>query len=366
MEAKQQNDSGLYSFPSEVKMSKYQPIDVKPVLTKKWIENGVNSINFKSYSDAYDDSPTNASIINAFVAYIVGKGLIDKNGFALEKYVTKEDILLIVHDFKKFGGYAIEIIWKDVKPLLFQHIPINKLAINYNPKNMKPNGYWYCYDWNKKGTFKPVLYPEFTGVYKENPLEILYVKRPSSESFFPIPDYLAGIPWAQVEGEMANTAINHFLNSLQTITVINYNDGEITDPVLREKKANQIRQDITGTTKTGSVVVSFNESVENSVTIDKIAPPELNQQNVFYAEEAERKIIVSHSAPPILFSGSNSGTGFSSNAEEREVALADMYVRLINPIREIILNGFQKVFKVIDPNIKCDFRNFGVEKELKQ
>jgi hypothetical protein len=42
--------------------------------------------------------------------------------------------------------------------------------------------------------------------------------------------------------------------------------------------------------------------------VDRISPPELNQQNVFYAEEAERKLIVAHSAPPVLFAGSN-GSG---------------------------------------------------------
>jgi hypothetical protein len=46
-------------------MSAYQPIDIKPLYGRKWVTNGVNNINFKTYKDAYDDSPTNASI-NAF------------------------------------------------------------------------------------------------------------------------------------------------------------------------------------------------------------------------------------------------------------------------------------------------------------
>jgi hypothetical protein len=49
--------------------------------------------------------------------------------------------------------------------------------------------------------------------------------------------------------------------------------------------------------------------------VDRISPPELNQQNVFYAEEAERKLVVAHSAPPVLFAGSNNGSGFSSTDE---------------------------------------------------
>jgi hypothetical protein len=77
--------------------------------------------------------------------------------------------------------------------------------------------------------------------------------------------------------------------------------------------------------------------------VDRISPPELNQQNVFYAEEAERKLIVAHSAPPVLFAGSNNGSGFSSNADEIAVATKGLYRRHINPMREIILNGLQSV-----------------------
>jgi hypothetical protein len=64
MAAKQQADSNSYhSFEGVVKFSAYQPIDIKPLYGRKWVTNGVNNVNFKTYKDAYDDSPTNSSII---------------------------------------------------------------------------------------------------------------------------------------------------------------------------------------------------------------------------------------------------------------------------------------------------------------
>jgi hypothetical protein len=36
----------------------------------------------------------------------------------------------------------------------------------------------------------------------------------------------------------------------------------------------------------GATIVSFNDGAE-AVIVDQLHPPELNQQNVFYAEEAE-------------------------------------------------------------------------------
>jgi hypothetical protein len=51
----------------------------------------------------------------------------------------------------------------------------------------------------------------------------------------------------------------------------------------------------TGSENTSKVIVSFNDSIEEAVTVDQLSPPDLNQQNVFFAEEAERKLIVAHS-----------------------------------------------------------------------
>jgi uncharacterized membrane protein YebE (DUF533 family) len=58
-------------------MSAYQPIDIKPLYGRKWVTNGVNNVNFKTYKDAYDDT-YKCSIINAFVNYVYGEGMIDK------------------------------------------------------------------------------------------------------------------------------------------------------------------------------------------------------------------------------------------------------------------------------------------------
>jgi hypothetical protein len=148
------------------------------------------------------------------------------------------------------------------------------------------------------------------------------------------------------------------------MTIINYNNGRILDYDVAQQKADEVRTKVVGTDNQSAVIVAFNESAEEAVTVDQLSPPELNNQNVFYSEEAERKLIVAHSAPPILFSGSNSGSGFSSNADEIAVATKGLYRRHINPMRGIILKGFDKVFRIIDPSIKLDFKDYKEETEI--
>ncbi len=367
-------NNSVHVFEGNVKMSAFQPIDIKPLYGRKWVTNGVNNINFQTYKNAYDDSPTNASIINAFVSYIYGEGLVDKAGkekcyLNVKSVISQEDVLLICQDYKTYGGYAAQIIWNsalnvaDKKPLKIEYMPIYKLGVNYDENN-KVDGYWYSYDWQNRGRYKPALYPKFTGKYKGDNLEILYVRRPTAEPFFPIPDYLAGIPWAQVEGELANAGKQHFKNAMTGLTIINYNNGRIADDNVAKEQAEKVRGKVVGTENQSAVIVSFNESADEAVVVDQLHPPELNQQNVFYAEESERKLIVAHSAPPILFSGSNSGSGFSSNADEIAVATKGLYRRNINPMREVILNGLQSVFDLIDNARVLDFKDFEEEETI--
>jgi len=148
---------------------------------------------------------------------------------------------------------------------------------------------------------------------------------------------------------------------MSDITLINYNQGRQSTPEVSREEADKVRSKVVGSDNQSTVLVSFNDGPEEAVVIDRISPPELNQQNVFFSEEAERKLIVAHSAPPILFSGSNTGGGFSSNADEIEVATNSLYRRHINPDRNVILKGLKKVFKLIDSSIILDFKDFKEE-----
>lgn len=357
---------GVYNTPTQ-KFSRFSPVDILPIKGRSWVTNGPNNSNYKVYDDAYDDSPTNHSIIEAYVNYTYADGIENVsllNDIDISIFMSEEARLLICRDYKLYGGYALQVIWdaneEDPKPLRVEYMPVNKLGVNYDMEDEEDvNGYWYSFDWTKKFQYPPELYPRFTGKWKGSALEILMVRRPTREIYFPVPDYLPAIPYALTEGLLANAAKSFFDNSLSVLTVINFNNGMISDEEAREKAANQVRESYTGPEGSGKVLVSFNEDPTMGVTVDQISPPEMGQQTTFYAEEAERKIIVAHSAPPILFAGSTGGSGFSSNADEIEISQQMLYRRHINPMRKVILGGLKKVFDVIDPTIKLDFIDFG-------
>lgn len=356
-----------FAFQADVeKFSAFQPIDIKPRQGVDYILNGPNNINFQTYKDAYDDSPTNSAIINAYVSYMYGEGLIDSTtGGNLKQFISNEDCLLMVQDFKIYGGCGLQVIWgDDKKPLKIKYVPVYKLAVRYDINSLEVSGYWFSYDWLNNYKYRPNFYPKFTGEYKGNNLEIMIIRQPTAEPFFPVPDYLSGIPWAKVEGEIGNTAINHFKNGLTAMTIINYNQGRQESTELARIEADKVRKMATGSQNTSNVIVAFNDSLEEAVTVDQLHPPDLNQQNVFFTEEAERKLIVAHSAPPILFSGSQQGGGFSNNADEIAVATKMLYRKKINPMREIFTSGLKQVTDLINAEIMPWFKDFEEEKEL--
>jgi hypothetical protein len=259
----------------------------------------------------------------------------------------------------------VQIVWaSNQKPLQVKYAPVYKFGVRYDMQSLEVRGYWYSYDWKNRYRYTPNFYPKFEGFYQGNPIEVMLIRRPTAEPFFPIPDYLAGIPWAEVEGELGNAAKNHFKNGLTAMTIINYNQGRQETPELARQEADKVRKLATGTENASKVIVSFNDSIEEAVTVDQLAPPDLNQQNVFFAEEAERKLIVAHSAPPILFSGSNQGNGFSNNADEIAVATKMLYRKKINPMREILTSGLKQIFDLIDATINPWFKDFAEETKL--
>jgi hypothetical protein len=351
-----------------IKHSKYFPLDVKPTFTKKWLANGntkgvINS-NFKSYQDAYDDSPTNASCIDSKVGYIYGEGIFDNTGnIDISLYLDEENTEKLILDWEKFGGYAMQIIWNDAKvkaPLKGMHIDINKLLLNIDEK-LNVNGYWYSFDYSQQHRYIPVMYPPFTGKFSGNPIEILYVRKATSEPFFPVPSWRSALPYCEAEGAMGNRAKNFFENGADNLTVVN-----VFDPLLqeeqKEQKATEIKKKTVGTNNSNNLLISFNSSQEAKTTFDRVEPPQLNENSVFFSEECERKIIVAHKISAILVVAT-SGNSFSSNADEIAMATKMAFQKEIQPNRKKILVGFDKFAKAINPLSKIDFLDIEIEKE---
>lgn len=353
-----------------INFSANMPIDIKPAIGRKWTTNGVNNEIFKMIADAYDDSPTNSAIINAFAHYIYADGLYNTTNpnpalacSDIDKHLSRADARLMILDYKTFGGFGVQIIWnsairaEDKKPLLIKYFPISKSALNIT-KDLEVDGYWYSFDWMEQGRYKPKFYPKYTGKYVGNDIELLIIQRPSSRPFYSQPDWISALPYARLEGQLANWSIQHTLNGFQGQKIINMNNGvPATEELMQEYKARIIKQ-LTGTDNAARVIVSFNPDKDKGIVVEDINVPQLNDQYVQFGLEAEKKLVVAHNAPAILFASSPGGAGLGNAANEVEMQTKLMYRKNINPMREVILDGLQPIFTAINPAYILGFKEF--------
>lgn len=350
--------------------SDYETGITAPIVGTKYTLNGINNENFKRYQNAFDDSPTNAFIIKTIVNYIVGDGLVDRSGkLNPHEYLSKTDLRLIVNDFKINGSAFPQIINYNRKPIKIKHTPAVRMGLNIQTDTrksdfMEVNGFWYCWDYFNSWKFIPKFYPKFSNQENDSLIEILHIKQLSAQPYFPYPDYFSGLKSAKIEAALIDDAVNHVLRGFQGKTIINVNNGGMMSDAEKEEIRKKIAKDWTGTENSDGVTISVNDSAEEAIIVDTIEPRGRNEQFVTYDETAEIKLMAAHSAMNILFQRPGS-SGFSNNADEIATATDSLYLGVINPMREILIDYLSQVFKKIDPACEIDFVNFGQEKLIK-
>jgi hypothetical protein len=351
------------------KFSAYETGITRPTVGTKYTLNGLANKNYKAYQDAYDDSPTNANIIKIIVNYIVGNGLVDKAGLINpHDYLSKADLRLICFDFKLHGSAYDQVINADGKPIKIKHLPILRVGLNIdiNPISydyMEVNGYWYCWDYARFSEFPPRFIPKFKKEDDYLPFQIQHIKSLSSEPYFPFPDWFSGLKAAKIEAALMDDAVNHVLRGFQGKTIINVNGGALMGDPEKEALKIQVKADYTGTENGDGVILAINDGPEDAIIVDTIEPRGRNDQFVTYDETSEIKLMAAHQAMNILFSRPGS-SGFSSNADEIATATDSLYLGVINPMREILLDHLKEIFTKINPACDIDFVNFGQEKVI--
>lgn len=338
-----------------------------PYLGSKYILNGINHSFFQYIKERYYGSPTNASIINSYVNYIIGEGLVEKSGFNINRYISKKDLRLICQDFKMYGQFSIQVIWsqgskllkQEPRPIQFKHINTERIGLSLG-KDGKVDAYWYCFDWKFQGRYRPTLYPKFTGEYTGNDVEIINFSRISSEPYYPQPDYISGLQWSQVEEELSNSAINHVLNGFSAGKIINCRGGVPPTEELREEYKNKIIEKLTGSSNKNKAIVNFSNGLDSGsdIEVTNLQIDQLDAQLVYFSTEAQTKLLMAHSVVnPILF-GIKDSTGLGNNADEMTQALKTLYRSNINPMREVIIDALEWLLSFSEDNLSLEFKDF--------
>tara|TARA_R110002012_G_scaffold19990_3_gene71231 strand:+ start:5617 stop:7377 length:1761 start_codon:yes stop_codon:yes gene_type:complete len=345
---------------------------VKPEITESaldtedWVEYGKDNAYFSYVNDRYYGSPTNNAIINGFTEMIYGGGLMVEDGSELDQdklsdMFDEESVMNICADFKRQGNASFEILKLKGGGFKINHLPVESLRANKVDKNGKIKGFWFCSDWEKftdsgDKELQPVFIPNFE-VNTNAAKSVFYLKNYQPNTFYySPPDYQGALPYAELEEEIANYHISNVKNAFAPSAVINYNNG-VPDKETRDNIEQKTKDKFTGSSNAGRLLVAFNDSSDNAVTMESFQLSDAHNQYEFLSGEARKQLMVGHRiTSPMLF-GIKDNTGLGNNAEELDTASRLMDSTVIRPKQNAIIKAFTTVLTQYNIDVELFFEN---------
>jgi len=334
---------------------------------KEWVAYGADNNYFQYLIDRYNGSATNNAIINGMTELIYGKGLHATDAsrkpdeFAMMKSLFSRTCMRkVTFDLKAMGQAAFQVIYNKQKTKIVQveHMPIETLRMEKMNDDGEVEGYYYSKDWTKirKKGFEPVRIPAFGYGDKSEGLEIYCIKPYRSGFYYYSPvDYQGGLPYAELEEEVANYHINNIKNGLSPSMLINFNNGVPTEEE-RELIERRIIQKFSGSSNSGKFILAFNDNKEMAASIEPVQLSDASEQYQFLADESMRKLMVAHRVTSPMLMGIKDNTGLGNNADELKTASLLFHNTVVRPIQEMILDAIDDIMAVNGASLNVYFK----------
>jgi hypothetical protein len=347
-----------------VNLSQYEPPIITESKRDNWVEFGGENNFFQFLIDRYNNSTTNAAIINNVARLIYGRGLsvlnADRkpNEYAQVKTLFHDDcIRKIVMDRKLLGQFSIQVHYNANKTKIVKafHMPVNLLRAEKCNKEGDIEGYYYSDNWEEVKKFNPERYPAFGYGGKNELVEILYSKPYNvGMKYYAYPDYQGALPYCLLEEEIAQFLINDVQNGFSPTMIVNFNNGTPSEEQMSIIDS-KIKSQLTGA-RGKKIVTSFNDNAEQRTTVEPIALNDAPEHYQYLSEECMRKIMLGHNVTSPLLFGVASTNGFSSNADELKNSAILFDNMVIRPVQDELISAFDQILHFNGITVKLFFR----------
>jgi hypothetical protein len=348
-----------------VNFSSYTTPVVKEVQGKDYVEYGDNNDYFGYLIDRYNGSPTNNAILNSLMDMTFGKGLDATDSAkkpseyaAMRGLFTKACLQKVVADYVMMGQCSMQVVYSQDHNMIVevQHIPVETLRAARCNEDGEIEAYYYAKDWEDvKGRRETAVRIPAFGTSKEG-LEILYIKPYRAGFYYYSPvDYQGGLPYAELEEEIANYHINNIQNGLAPSMLINFNNG-VPSEEERRSIEQQIATKFSGSSNSGKFILAFNDNKDLAATVDPVQLSDAAEQYQFLSSEATQKIMVSHRIVSPMLLGIKDNSGLGNNADELKTASTLLDNLVIRPKQEIIIDGIDMILAYNDISLNLYFK----------
>jgi hypothetical protein len=347
-----------------VNLSQYEPPIITESKRDNWVEFGGENNFFQFLIDRYNNSTTNAAIINNVARLIYGRGLsvlnADRkpNEYAQVKTLFHDDcIRKIVMDRKLLGQFSIQVHYNANKTKIVKafHMPVNLLRAEKCNKEGDIEGYYYSDNWEDVKKFNPERYPAFGYGGKNELVEILYSKPYNvGMKYYAYPDYQGALPYCLLEEEIAQYLINDVQNGFSPTMIVNFNNGTPSEEQMSIIDS-KIKSQLTGA-RGKKIVTSFNDNAEQRTTVEPIALNDAPEHYQYLSEECMRKIMLGHNVTSPLLFGVATTNGFGSNADELKNSAILFDNMVIRPVQDELISAFDQILHFNGITVKLFFR----------
>lgn len=332
-----------------------------------WVEYGDDNDFFGYLIDLYNASPTNNAVITGIIDMIYGKGIdaVDPaenpaGYLELKRLIQPEQLKRVVNDFYMLGNAAFQVIYTADKSKIAEvyHMPVETLRAEKCNEEGDIEAYYYAYDWTKvRNKTQAERIPAFGYGAAGEKVEILYMRPYRSGSYYYSPvDYQGGLPYAEMEQEIANYHINNIKNGLAPSMIINFNNG-IPPQEEQDNIDFAIKQKWSGSNNAGKYILAFNDDSQKAATVEPVSLSDAHLQYEFLSKESTSKILVAHRiTSPMLF-GVKDNTGLGNNADEIKNAYNLLDNAVIRPKQEELASGIDKLLAYNKVNLDLYFKS---------
>ncbi len=320
--------------------------------------------NYPQYLiDLYNNSATNAAIINATSAMIAGEDFIIDESDDLSQYVELKKFLASVNsqetahelfvklafDLKLQGAYAINVIWSKDKTKIAElhHIPVEQVRIGVPDEDGKVPCYYVCSDWTqyRKKEYAPKHIAPFNMMDRSEGSQLLYsgLYSPAMELYH-TPDYVASTNWIQIDNLTSDYHLNNITNGFSGSYFINFANGVPT----REERVQiekQISKKFTGSNNAGKFVLTFSDDANSKPEIIPIQVSDADKQYTVLNELCVQNIMIGHRVTsPMLLGVKTEG---QLGGRNELLQAYELYMNsVIKPFQNQLLKTFKKLLAI--------------------
>lgn len=323
---------------------------------KDYVSFGRDNLYPQELIKLYDSSAIHHTCINAITDGIFGEGIeIIGDEYINTQGETIDDIFEKINlDYVLYKGYSLNVIWNKGgdKIVEIYHVPFANVRSGKLDEEEVVNEYFYSSDWTKIKKFpaKPYRAFDVTDNKGDNGSQILYFfEYTPGSNVYPLPEYVAALNDVDLDGRVSVFHNSNISNGIAPSMFLQFNNG-IPTPEERRVIYAEVDSTFSGEQNAGRFFLNFADGADRGLTVTPID----NANDDYYIVLETRissRILTAHRITSPLLLGVQTGSGFSSNAEEILVSYKHFESTVVAPKRKKILKSFGYVLKLAGFNV---------------